>query len=252
MPGYGQIKPDTAAAWRMCRSAALPATVVVATALSGQSAMALSAGELKDVQVVGHHFATRVSDTRRVTRVKNPLEARYLVVKLAINMPGGSSPVFLTDFVLQCRANTGTLGEKSRCMMGTSNALVFDESQKYMSLAFLVPNDVREVDIARTGAAPISYTVGADRPYSVYLTTNRGPGAITPIQAAIQAGGYQVTNVSEKLSKKTTGIVIHHSTKAESQAREISQRIMTEMGVLPTVKPLKLMSDHDVVVWVGQ
>lgn len=268
MWGFGQLKQYTADHWTTRRSASLLATIFLLVAMCGQSAVALSAGDLQGLQVVGHHFSTRVSDGRRVSRVKNPLENRYLIVKLALAPPSSRSPVFLTDFVLQyvrsdgkharspcrelCRANTATLGEKSRCMMGTANALIFDKTQKYMTLAFLLANNVREVNIARTGAAPISYTVGVDRPYSVYLTTNQGRDAIAPAQAAIRAGGYQVTNVSDKLSSKSKGIVIHHSTKAEPQAREISQRIMTEMGVVPTVKTVKLISDHDIVVWIGQ
>lgn|GEM_PF-2279184 len=102
-----------------------------------------------------------------------------------------------------------------------------------------------------TGVAPIRHTVGGDRPYSVYLTTNQGCEAIAPVKAAIRAGGYQFTHMSDKLSNKTKGIVIHHSAKAETQGREISQMIMTQMGVVPTVKTVKLVSDYDVVVWIG-
>jgi hypothetical protein len=249
------------------RPVLLSAVLAVVSVLVGHDARALSSGDLGDVRIVGHHFTTRVSDGRRATRVKNPVDSRYVVVKLAIDVPADRSPIFLNDFVLQyvrsggkegrsacrvlCRAKTDRLGENGSCMMGESNALVFDRSQKYMTLTFFVKSDVSDVRIARTGAAPIEYSIGSDRPYSVYLTTNQGLDAIAPVEAAIRAGGYQLTNVGTALSKKTSGIVIHYSEKAETQGREISQRLMTSMSVAPTVKALKLMSDHDVVVWVG-
>jgi hypothetical protein len=235
---------------------------------AGENASALSAGGLKNIKVVGHHFTTSVNNGKRIATAKSPSEARYLVVKLSVEVPSDDMKVFTNDFALQyfhrdgkedrtkcdaiCRASTAELGEDDGCAMGNAAWVLLDRASKFLTLVFYLENDVSSVSIARLGADPVTYQVGSDRPFSVYLTTNQGGEMLSRTEKVVRAGGYQVTRTSTKLSDETEGTTIHYADGAEVQAREISQRIMTVLGIVPVVKKMNLISENDIVIWLGK
>jgi len=226
--------------------------LLIAILATGQIASGVTAGDLKNIKVIGHHFTTSFSNGKRIIYVKKPSEARYIVIKLAVEVPSDDSKIFTNDFVLQylhqdgkedraecdaiCRAKTDKLSEDDGCAMGTAAWVLFSKSGKYLSLVFFLENDVNSVSIGRIGAVPLTYQVGSDRPFSVFITTNQGSEALSKTEKVIRTGGYQVTRTSTGLSDEEKGITIHYADGAEVQAREISQRIMTAMGIAPAVK----------------
>jgi hypothetical protein len=244
----------------------LSASVVLVAILStGQKTSAITAGDLKNIKIIGHHFTTSFNNGKRIISVKKPSEARYVLIKLAVEVQSDDSKIFANDFVLQyfhqdgkedrtkcdaiCRAKTAALSEDDGCAMGNA---AWVKSSKYLILVFFLENDVNSVSIGRTGAFPLTYKVGSDRPYSVFIATNQGSEALSKTEKVISAGGYQVTRTSTNLPDEKNGIIIHYADGAEVQAREISQRIMTEMGIAPVVKKMDLISDNDIVVWLGR
>lgn len=246
----------------------LLSALVLALALlaASRDASAVSAGDLNNLRVIGHHYTTFFSNGKRTASVKKPSEGRYLVLKLDINVPSDDSKIFTNDFVLQyfhkdgkedrnkctaiCRAKTAKLSENDGCAIGNAAWVLLGKSNKYLTLVFYLESDVDSVKISRTGTQPLTYIVGSDRPYSVYIATNQGQDALSKAEKVISAGGYQVVGTGTSLTEEKKGITIHYAESAEVQAREISQRIMTELGVAPEVKKMKLISDNDIIVWI--
>lgn len=233
-----------------------------------QNTSAINAGDLEKIKVIGHHFTTSFNNGKRIASVKDPSFARYIVIKLSFDSPTNDVKLFTNDFVLQyyrqngkedrskcsgiCRANTAMLSEDVGCSMGNAGWVLIEKVNQYLSLVFFIENEVNSIDIGRIGGTAVSYKIGSDRPYSVFLTTNQGPEKLVKYEKLILSGGYQVTRTSTNLNAEQKGITINFAKQAETQAREISQRIMTELKTVPTVQKMDLVSDNDIVVWVGK
>jgi hypothetical protein len=261
-PSDAALRPRPGPGWRGT------ALALGGLLLACSPAFALSAGELTNVKPLGHHFTTALSNGTRLSSTKNPTAARILVLKLSLTVPEDGARIFVDDFSLQyrhndgkedrarafavCKAKTADLGEDAGCGMGEGAAAVLGRSDRYLILAFFVEHDVGTVALARPGAAPVSYELGAQRRYSVFMSTNRGADTLAKPAQLVQAGGYQVTRTSTGLNADHSGVTIHYAKQAETAAREISQRFMTGLGVAPTVKESELASDHDVVIWFGK
>ncbi|HEC28110.1 MAG TPA: hypothetical protein ENI65_00785 [Gammaproteobacteria bacterium] len=232
-------------------------------------AMAIKAGELKNLKILSHHFATSVTSRKRRIFVKKPSKSRYLILKMSARVEGDDSKVFVPDFVLSyrhpngkedrsgcsaiCRAKSSAPGERGTCTVSKSGWIKIGRNNTYLIASFVVENDVDEVELHRLGGGePVRYRIGSEHKYSVYIATNRSAAILPEIEAAIDAGGYQVVRTSGKLNKKLKGITIHYGKKMETQAREISQRLMTQLGEIPTVKKMRLQSDKDIVIWIGK
>lgn len=242
--------------------------IVAGFLLSAHPAAAVTAGELQNLKIIGHHFTTTIASGIRTVSTTDPSKARFLVLKVAAVVPGKSAVAFAPDFVLvyshadgsedraTCdaigEASTGTPGEFSAFHIGTVPRLTLPGGQVYFGLAFLVEPDVVSVELHPLGGPPMSYSVGPDRKYSVYLTTNTNPKLLSDVQKVIQEGGYQVTAATGQLNQEQTGVIIHYADKAESEAQEISQRLTTQLKLTPTLKKMELISEVDIVIWLGK
>ena len=235
-----------------------------------EPAWAMLASDLLELKVIGHHFTTRASSDKSLYYAKDPQKSRILVLKIAARVPSGWGILFTNDFVLRyfrdngkedrssavriCRAETSVIGESADCLVSQSGWINIGSDNVIFTVSFYVENDVKSVDIFRVGGSShISYDIGTERPYSVFVTTNRGVDSLAPIVAVIEKGGYRVLRTSGALDGKVEGITIYHANSAEGPAREISQRIMTLTHTAPSIKESKFAnSDSDVVVWVGK
>jgi len=233
------------------------------------AAFAVAMAEVKDVSVVGHHFATRISSGTRRAEAKSSSTSRFAVLKLALTVPTDDSKLFTSDFVLAyrradgkddrangaaiCRARTAELGEEVSCVVGTGGTWVtLGKGKQYVSVAFFVESDVDAIEIYRLGvSSPIAYRLGRDRPVSVFLTTNEDSERLGKVEQVIEAGGYQLVRTSDKLNKSAKGVVIHYASGAEVHAREISQRLMQVTDDVPELKKNVLATTKDIVVWLG-
>jgi hypothetical protein len=231
-----------------------------------------STGELQNVKIVGHYFTTGVSGTTRYVSVKDTTKARYLVLVVSATLPKGEGKLYNTDFTLRyfhpdgsedrancdamARAKTADLATLYRFQafaIGEAAGIKMDSSQVQIGLGFYVEPDVESVDLYRLGVAePITYRVGTDRTYSVAIFTNIDTAALKRATEVIQKGGYNVIVTSDDLTSDEKGITIHYRELAESQAREISQRLTAEFGEATTVKKMELVSGSDIVVWLGK
>jgi hypothetical protein len=137
--------------------------------------------------------------------------------------------------------------------IGNFSWLKVKSGQSRFALAFYIEPDVEVVDLYRLGVAePLTYRIGTDRLDSVYITTNIDAQTLLQAREVIEKGGYNVVNTSELLSEEEKGITIHYREQAESQAREISQRLMIEFGQTPTLQKMSLITDVDIVIWLGE
>lgn len=237
------------------------------------AANAIPAGELQDFEVIGHHFTTSIirRHRREITRaevVLDPSESRLIILKLSATVPEDNARIYMHDFRLGYFHRDGKEGRTeckaiAFCEIGEpGNFGIFhsaiepyisaNQGKIYFGLATVIESDVETINIYRVGAKePLSYYIGSDRLYSVYIATNiDDPEMLTAVKEIIKAGGYFV-HVSTELSKDTIGTTIHYAEKAETQAREISQRLMIKLRVIPKVKELDLYSTYDIVVWLG-
>jgi len=232
-------------------------------------ASAMVGGDLKSIRIVGHHFATAVTSTKRRVSVKKPASSRYVVMKLSARFSTDDRKVFAPDFMLRyyhadgkedravpsalCRAKTSQIGERDICSVSKYGWVKMTRGQTYIIVAFIVESDVEDVSLYIAGkTTPLRYNIGSDRPYSVYVSTSRSSSILPDVRDTITAGGYQVVRTSTGLNKTIKGIVINYTKGAETQAREISQRIMTKLGEVPKLKKMNLATDKDVVVWIGK
>lgn len=228
--------------------------------------------ELKNVQIEGHYFTTAITSRTRRASAKDASNARYVVLVLSGTLDKGEGKIFGTDFTLRNFENDGS-ESRSKCsaiarsktptprgifdlnpfLVGQLSWIKVHSGQNRIALASMVGSDVETIDLYLLGVSePLTYRIGTDRPYSVFITTNLDKKTLLEAKKVVEKGGYQVTDVSEGLAKKETGITIHYSAQAENQAREISQRLMIAFGKAPSLQKMKLVTDVDIVIWLGK
>jgi len=237
--------------------------------IMAEPVQALTVDNLKDIKIVGHYFTTRISNGRRTITVKNPSISRFMVLILTATLEGNGGKMFSNDFTLKYfhgngkedRAKNETIALTNpdfpyllrNIGLGDVTWNDFDKGQINFGLVFMVEPDVREVELYRIGSPDkIAYTIGDDRSYSVYITTNNDSGELAQVRDVIVNGGYHVTGATNLLVKSEKGITIHYADKAETAAREISQRLMTTLNKTPKLEKIKLIGTHDIVVWLGK
>lgn len=228
--------------------------------------------EFQDVKILGHYFTTGLSGPNRSVSVKDTAKARYLVMVISATLPKGEGRLYNTDFTLRyfhpdgsedrancdatARTKTTEPDMKFRFQtfaIGETAGIKIDATQLMVGLGFYVEPDVESVDLYRLGVAePMTYRIGTDRSYSVVIFTNVDTATLKRAKEVIQKGGYNVVVLSDDLTSEEKGITIHYREAAESQAREISQRLTAEFGTTTTVKKMELISGADVVVWLGK
>ncbi|TET29975.1 hypothetical protein E3J68_01145 [Candidatus Aerophobetes bacterium] len=228
--------------------------------------------EIQNVKIEGHFFTTTISNSQRTIYAKDASEGRYLVLVLSATLQKGEGKIFAPDFTLRYFHDDES-EDRSRCVAltvskTTAPEKLFDldefvigdfcwikvnSGQNRFALACYIEPDVKIIDLYQLGIAePLTYHIGTDRLYSVYICTNIDTKTLLRAKEVIQKGNYNVIDVSETLIKEETGITIHYREQAESQAREISQRLMTEFGKAPTLQKMRLISDVDIVIWLGK
>jgi len=238
--------------------------------LSTNTEAEITVRELQHLSVIDHYFTTAISNGLRKIFTKDASKGRYIVLKLAATLQKDEGKIFTNDFALRyfhsdgsedrtdcdaiAIAKTAKPGESGRFAMGSSGASIrVNRGKVYFCLAFFIEKDVDKIDIYRLGIAePLTYHIGTDRLYSVFVCTNKDSHILSEAVEVIKAGGYRVVETSKNLPRETKGTTILYRDQAESQAREISQRLMTKLGVVPTLKKMKLISDNDIVVWLGK
>lgn len=240
---------------------------------SGQ-AWAFRAGDLLDMEIIGHHFTSQITGKNiddEVLRiwVKNPSNFRYLVLKIKARKKKDDFILWGSNFVLSfiyqkkycvhklCKGiSFGDENGKMRAFKLDKEMFIrVRDSEKYLyfGLAFFVPNSVNEIKLERVGTGQsVPYFLPDERPYSVYVVTNSNSRKMMDeLRGLLESGGYQVTS-SHSLVEGEKGITIMYVPKADNAAREISQRIMTRYRKISNCKEMSLIAEYDIVVWVGK
>jgi hypothetical protein len=239
--------------------AAMTAVVMPSSLGAGQQP---SAALLRDVQVTAHHFATAVSGTKYMLSINDTQASRYLVLQVSAMGAVNPTKLFCTDFTIAYTPIGGS-ETRSRCegIAASANDMVIgagwvtlDSSTKAsLRLVFAIETNVDTVNLYRIGVAePIPYRIGTDRPVSVHVFSSKGSDQLSKAVSLIRSGGYTIVSAADTLVPEITDVTIHYREKAEVQAREISQRLMVGLKVVPAVKRLELVTDVDVIVWLGK
>jgi hypothetical protein len=240
--------------------------------VSAVACQAEVAGSLQNVQIVSHQFSTRVSGENRKLTLKDISLGRYLVLKVAADNPADKVTVYKNDWLLVYRHQNGSEdrspcdgiarcqsaapGEFGNFLLDKVAGYSFTERRIELGLIFYIEPDVESIQLFRIGnAEPVVYTIGPNRPLSVYVSMNSQVTPLLPqLKKTLEEGGYQLTFVSNQLPQDKTGAKILYSDKAEAAAREISQRIMTNLQMTPTLEVLgdNVNTAVDILLWIGK
>ncbi|GEM_PF-2434211 len=227
-----------------------------------------TAAKMKNLKVVNYHYTTAISNKSKMKYVKNPDNARYLIIKLSAQLAEGGK-IFSDDFILKyfhtdgkedrssadaiSLALTQEIDEFDEFLFGPAAWIRLESGLVYFGLAFFLENDISSFEIFSMGKQePLLINLGnSDRKYSVFISTNLGSARLTLTEEIIRKGGYYV-NSSLVLDPEKTGTIIYYRENTENQAREISQRLIAKFGDIPTLEEMNLISEFDVVIWMGQ
>jgi hypothetical protein len=229
--------------------------------------------EMQNVNIEGHFFTTEIANSQRTTFITDPSQARYIILILSLTLEKGDGKIFPADFMLRyfyndnsemhhaCEAitvveaqaseNLYDLGEFS---IGGTSWITGHCGKNRIAISCPVAAGIDSIDLYLLGnPEPLTYRIGTDRLYSVFITTNNDDAkTLLRAKKIIQKGGYNVIETSNGLVGEKEGITIHYRERAESQAREISQRLMTEFGKTPEIKKMTLIAYVDIVIWLGK
>jgi len=242
------------------------AFLAVGVLLTSQPARAISASDLSGLEVVGHHWSTAIRTPNKMLGVKNPEMGRWIVIRFSAKSPQNQALLFANDFLLKYshadgkedRATVDAIAAmEDPHFINAFNAanvprVTVGQGQIYFALAAYLEGDVDKIEIYRTGlAAPLTYQVGTQRLFSVYVTTNQGEAAVAKAAPVIKQAGFDVFT-SVKLAPQTTGNTIHYMQHAEAQARKLAQALESGLGLTFELKKCELVSEMDIVVWLGK
>ncbi len=227
-----------------------------------------TAAKLNDLKIINYHFTTAISNKNKMKYLKNPDNARYIVIKLSAQLTENGK-IFSDDFTLRyfhsdgkedrataegvSLAFTNEKDEFDEFLFGPASWIRLETGLVYFGLAFFLENDISSFEIFRLGKQEqLNFNLeSGDRKYSVFVSTSLGATMVAQTEEIMRKGGYYVSSSSE-LDPAKTGTIIYYRENTETQAREISQRLMAKFGVIPTLEPMNLVSEFDVVVWIGK
>jgi hypothetical protein len=247
--------------------ALLLATILLSGSISlAPPASAIRGGELPELKVLSHHWTSRLASDDTTSTVDHPDSARFLVLKLSANL-SASDVVFGDDFVLVYRhpdgsedraathamasAATAEPGEFESFFLGKSPRRRADSGPVYFGLAYVVESDVETIEVHPIAGRALPYRIGADRPYSLYISTNQSADVLPGARRAAEAAVLQVVGASTSLDAEKTGATLHYAPAAEDAARELAARLHADLGLSVDLQPMELIADSDLVLWLG-
>ncbi|MBN1844325.1 MAG: hypothetical protein JW810_01495 [Sedimentisphaerales bacterium] len=228
--------------------------------------------EIQNLKIEGHFFTTGISNRKKTIFTTDASEVRYLVLVLSATLEKEEGKIFAPDFTLRyfhidksedrttCEALTVSEMTTPENMLNMGEFVISDyawakmhNGQNRFALAMFIEKDVEIIELYRLGVAePLTYRIGPDRLYSVHITTNIDDKTLSRAKEVVQKGRYHVVTTSESLNQEVTGTKILYRDQSESQAREISQRLMIEFGKAPELQKMDMISDVDIVIWLGK
>lgn len=108
-----------------------------------------------------------------------------------------------------------------------------------------------ENGVIRKQEGVLTNVLGAQKIISIFIATNQGAQLLSKVVKAVHDSGYPLVDTSE-LNKDSQGIIIHYVDAAKTQAQEIAKLLEAEFGMAPEVKKSNLISDDDIVIWLGK
>lgn len=253
--------------------AALPAKLAVLGWLlstpNPTAAAATVAGELQHLRIESSLFTTCVRGIERRVQITDPTQSRFLVLNLSADFPRTTTRIHAPDFVLayargdgrddraKCTAmGIGSAEDPDPTIMGVGEyvSVPVGPGTKRLAVAFSVECDVQRVALYVAGCAtPIEHELGEARPYSVFITTNlKGANAVLDrVRKQVEDTGMRVTACGNGLTANESENTILYQAGLESVARELSQRLMLECGVVAKLKLMDVTTCNDFVVWLG-
>jgi hypothetical protein len=233
------------------------------------AATSMMAGELRSLRIESCIFSTCLRGIERRVQVNDPSQTRFVVLNLSAEFPSGSARIHAPDFVLAYQRADGQ-DDRARCTavgyasiedpdptrMGVGDyvSVQVGPETKRLAVAFAVERDVQRVALYVAGRAePLRYVLGETRPYSVYISTNLkdANGLVQNVRKQVEDAGMRVTACGSGLTADESENTVHYQTGLESAARELSQRLMLQCGIVAKLKPMDVYTCNDLLVWLG-
>ncbi|MBU4223645.1 hypothetical protein KJ934_00185 [Patescibacteria group bacterium] len=230
------------------------------------TANAMSAAGLEDVEIVQHHFTTRVIGVLGVVvtfDIKNPDLGRHIILTLRARASDEKINLCADEFTLIYSRKDGSeyktdckgicfkqnlespgifyLGNHP-CTEATGPIIYFE------LLAYIEP-DVTSIKILHNRSM-CRLRVSA-RKLSARLYSNGGIDLSRVEDITINSGCD--TFCSDDLATTHRGLAIRYAPHARKKAEEIASAMKETLGLKAEMKEMKdILSDYDIVIWVGQ
>jgi hypothetical protein len=231
---------------------------------NGESANSLEFKLVKNIKLDRFFFTVGVEGAEQRLTIQDPSAVQDIVLTFSVDVPHDGTRVFSTDFVF--RYNHSGAEDRSNCkaIMGVDDAaregfalgeyahITLDQGKRKFSVVCPLEKDVRAIQVWHIGDDPISLFVGPDRNPSAYVTTNKPRDATyNAAMETLRTSHYDYTEETG-LNTSTRGITIKYQEKFEDQANELGKKIAAATHIQPTVERVDLLSEYDVVIWLGK
>lgn len=244
---------------------------VVAVVLVGCAvAWGMRASELRGLRVLHTHFTCRVQAVEGRVGTKNPDKARMLVLTIGAERDSAErEDVFARDFVLCYRHRDG--GE-DRAMCDVIAALKEDYKDWFvgmwrygveprvqvegkrvrLALAFLVENDVEEVELWRIGTEEILKVPLGEREFSAYVCTERDRAKAERIARALGDEEGIAAWADTGLRNCSEPTVLYGVKVPKGVVDQVAEAVAREIGSQPTKRELgaNYVTEYDFLVWL--
>jgi hypothetical protein len=231
---------------------------------NGESAESLEFKSVKNIELVRYFFTVGVEGSEQRLSIQDPSAVQDIVLTFTVDVPHDGTRVFSTDFVF--RYNHSGAEDRSNCkaIMGVDDSthegfalgeyahITLDQGKRKFSVVCPLEKDVRAIQVWHIGDDPIPLNVGSERNPSAYITTNKPrDAAYNAVMDALHASHYDYTE-DTGLTTSAKGITIMYQEKFEDQANELGKKIAAATHIEPTVKRVDVLSEYDVVIWLGK
>jgi len=109
-----------------------------------------------------------------------------------------------------------------------------------------------ENGVIRKQEGVLTNVLGSQKIYSVFIATNQGAQLLSKVEKVLHDSGYPLVDSTTELNKDSQGLIIHYVDAAKTRAQEIAKLLEAEFGMAPEVKKSNLISDDDIVIWLGK
>jgi hypothetical protein len=236
------------------------------------AALAMHAGELTNVEFLHKHFVCVVHGTTNYVGTKSPEKTRMVSITFAADRPtADKDKLFARDFVLRYKHKDGT-EDRAGCDLiglvpgdyqdffvsgwqgGTEPRIDVEGKHVRVGLAFFIENDVTKAELWRIGTdQPLEVSLGTDRPFSVYVCTQKDKAKAKSLKRTIEDKVDNVEALADTgLANCDKPTVLYDKHVPDDVRDAVIAALEKAVGGTVTRKEIgeEMVTDFDMLLWV--